>query len=97
MAGLSHLAHGNVDMVATAWLLLGSIPGVLLGSQITVRVPERTLRAALGGVLLLSGIKLLDLPGSDALVVGVFAGGVAGAGIYAFRTLNRRRPALARR
>jgi hypothetical protein len=61
VAGLSHLFHGNVDLGAMAWLLVGSIPGVLLGSQITVRLPERELRVGLATVLLLSGVKLLVL------------------------------------
>src|SRR5918999_4439167 len=36
-AGLTHLWAENVDMTATAWLLLGSIPGVVVGSHSTVR------------------------------------------------------------
>ncbi len=78
VAGLSHLLHGNVDLGAMAWLLVGSVPGVLLGSRLTVRLPERTLRIALASVLLLSGIKLLDVPGSDVIVVaGLAVGAVA--------------------
>src|SRR5687767_11994418 len=34
VAGISHLLHGNVDVPAMAWLLLGSIPGVLLASRL---------------------------------------------------------------
>ena len=33
VAGISHLLHGNVDVSAMAWLLLGSIPGVLVGAS----------------------------------------------------------------
>jgi uncharacterized protein len=76
VAGLSHLLHGNVDLGAMAWLLLGSIPGVLLGSQITVRLPERELRIALATVLLLSGVKLLEPPGSAVLLALVALAGV---------------------
>jgi len=57
VAGASHLVHGNVDLHAMAWLLVGSIPGVLLGSNLSIRVPERGLRVAFGVVLLLSGSK----------------------------------------
>jgi uncharacterized membrane protein YfcA len=77
VAGISHLLHGNVDLHATAWLLIGSIPGVLVSSQFTVRLPERTLRVAFATVLALSGIKLLDVPGSKWILVGVLCGGVA--------------------
>ncbi len=58
-AGLAHLVGGNVDLGATAWLALGSIPGILAGSQLTVRLPEPVIRLALGVVLLLSGLKLV--------------------------------------
>jgi uncharacterized membrane protein YfcA len=62
VAGASHLVAGNVDLGATAWLLVGSIPGVLIGSQVTVKLPERLLRVGLATVLTLSGVKLLDAP-----------------------------------
>jgi uncharacterized protein len=96
VAGLSHLAHGNVDLVAMGWLLVGSVPGVLLGSRLTVRLPERTLRIALAAVLLLSGVKLVDPPGSDAIVVGALAaGGIAGLIVGVRRWLNGRVPVRA--
>ena len=76
VAGISHLLHGNVDVRAMGWLLLGSIPGVLLGSQLTVRLPERSLRVALATVLLLSGLKLVDVPGSSMLIPVVLLGGL---------------------
>ena len=33
-----HLVAGNVDLAATGWLLIGSIPGVLLGSQVSINL-----------------------------------------------------------
>jgi uncharacterized protein len=57
-AGLAHLSADNVDLGATGWLALGSIPGILLGSQWTVRLPERAIRVALSVVLLLAGLRL---------------------------------------
>jgi uncharacterized membrane protein YfcA len=62
VAGISHLLHGNVDLRAMGWLLLGSVPGVLVGSQVTVRLPDRLLRVGLATVLTLSGVKLLEAP-----------------------------------
>jgi uncharacterized membrane protein YfcA len=58
-AGLAHLSADNVDLTATGWLALGSIPGILLGSQWTVHLPERAIRIALATVLLLAGVRLL--------------------------------------
>lgn len=74
VAGLGHVAAGNVNLHATAWLLVGSIPGVLLGSQVTVGLPDRYLRIALAMVLLLSGMKLLDVPNDVIVIPLVLAG-----------------------
>ena len=71
VAGAGHLAAGNVDLAATGWLLIGSIPGVLLGSQISIKLPERTLRLALATTLTLSGLKLTDVPGAEILILAV--------------------------
>ena len=68
IAGAGHLLHGNVDMHAIAWLLVGSIPGVLLGSHLSIRVPDQILRIAFSIVLILSGIKLVKLPAADTIV-----------------------------
>jgi len=58
VAGIGHIVAGNVDMHAVAWLLIGSIPGVLAGSQWTTKVGERPLRLLLAAVLFASGAKL---------------------------------------
>jgi hypothetical protein len=76
VAGISHLLHGDVDTHAMAWLLVGSIPGVLIGSQLSVKVPERSLRVAFGLVLVLSGLKIVGVPQASlviAISLGVFA------------------------
>jgi uncharacterized protein len=95
VAGISHLLHGNVDLVAMGWLLLGSVPGVLLGSQLTVRLPDTGLRIALATTLFVSGLKLLDVPGSDELVVVAAAAGLVALGVAGIRVWSRR-PELAR-
>ncbi len=77
VAGFGHWLAGNVDIGAVGWLLLGSIPGVLLGSQFTVRLPDRSLRIALATVLALSGVKLLDPPAGEVILVLVLAAGIA--------------------
>jgi uncharacterized protein len=73
VAGAGHLIHGNVDLHAMAWLLVGSIPGVLLGSHYSIRVPERALRMSFAIVLVLSGIKLLEVPAAT-LIIEISAG-----------------------
>jgi uncharacterized membrane protein YfcA len=90
VAGIGHLVSGNVDLHATAWLLTGSIPGVLVSSRFTVRMPDIVLRIALGTILLLSGLKLLDVPGGKWILVGGLATLAAGLLAYGVRTWLRR-------
>lgn len=78
VAGAGHLIAGNVDLGSVAWLLVGSLPGVLIGSHLSVRLPDRVLQLALAITLAASGLKLLDLPYANetaigALIVGVIA------------------------
>jgi uncharacterized membrane protein YfcA len=78
VAGAAHWAAGNIDFTILGWLLLGSIPGVLIGGRLTVSIPEPRLRMLLAAVLGLAGIKLLDVPFAGTIVVVVLsAGGVA--------------------
>jgi uncharacterized protein len=62
VAGFGHFIAGNVDMHAVGWLLIGSIPGVLIGSHYSVRLPDAFLRFLLANVLALSGLKLINVP-----------------------------------
>jgi uncharacterized membrane protein YfcA len=68
VAGAGHLLHGNVDLHAMAWLLVGSIPGVLIGSNMSIRIPERSLRVAFAFILILSGIKLVGVPAATLII-----------------------------
>ena len=85
VAGIGHLVSGNVDLHATAWLLLGSIPGVLLTSRFTVVLPQAVLRTSLGVVLLLSGIKLLEPPQANWILAGSLAAGASALAAYSVR------------
>jgi uncharacterized membrane protein YfcA len=55
-ATLAQLASGRVDFLLAAQVLLGGVPGVLLGTKLTARVPERTMRGALACVLVGLGV-----------------------------------------
>lgn len=59
VAGLAHFAAGTVNLPLVGALLVGSIPGILLGSRLAVRLPDLWVRAALVFMLLFSGVKLL--------------------------------------
>jgi uncharacterized protein len=62
-AGLAHLASGNVDLAITAALLLGSVPGVWMGTALCARVPAAGLRLALCCVLIAAALGVLDKAG----------------------------------
>jgi uncharacterized protein len=98
VAGIGHLVSGNVDLHATVWLLTGSIPGVLISSRFTVRLPDVVLRIALGTILLLSGIKLLGVPGSSWILLGGLVALGIGLAAYGIRAwLARPRAAAPQR
>ena len=58
-AALAHLTLGDTDLLLVAQLLAGSIPGVLLGSRLTPKVPRRGLQAVLAALLVVSSVQLL--------------------------------------
>ncbi len=60
VAGLGHASLGTVDLTLLAALLIGSIPGVMLGSALSRAVPERILRTSLAAMLVLVGAKLVS-------------------------------------
>jgi uncharacterized membrane protein YfcA len=87
VAGFGHVVAGNVDMHAVGWLLIGSIPGVLVGSHYSVRLPEGVLRLTLANVLAVSGLKLVEVPN----VYLVVALGLAAVAVAAMLVREQRR------
>jgi hypothetical protein len=59
VAGMGHMALGTVDFVLLASLLLGSLPGIYIGSHLSAKVPEKVLRPALATMLLIIGLKMV--------------------------------------
>ncbi|MEA2407986.1 MAG: uncharacterized protein QOE69_2105 [Thermoleophilaceae bacterium] len=68
-AGLAHVTAGNVDFGLVGTILLGSIPGVWLGSHWSVRVDPAVLRTTLAVVLLGAGLALLIKAGLDIPII----------------------------
>ena len=58
IAGAGHWLMGSVDLGLLGSLLVGSIPGIIIASFMTARIPERLLRPILATTLLLVGAKL---------------------------------------
>ena len=59
VTGLAHMTQGNVDFGLVGTLLLGSIPGVLIGSRVAPWLPSRPLRIVLSVMLIFVGTTLL--------------------------------------
>lgn len=73
-AGIAHLVSGNVNFALMGTILIGSLPGVWIGTQLIDRVPANVLRPALGCVLLGSALGVLSkagVPVPAAALVGV--------------------------
>ena len=61
VAGLGHASLGSVDWPLLAKLLLGSLPGIWIGSHWMSRIPERVIRSLLSVLLAYAGVKLIAL------------------------------------
>jgi|1186.fasta_scaffold79521_2 uncharacterized membrane protein YfcA len=86
-AGLATLFWGTPDFAVVGSILIGSIPGILIGSHFTARSPDRLLRGIIAVVLATSGLKLLDSP-PVAYALGIAVVAVFG-GVYALRSSRR--------
>jgi uncharacterized protein len=91
-AGIAHWVGGNVDFVLAGNILLGSIPGVVIGASLSDRAPQGFLRTALGLVLIGSGIVTVQKgdPNVWPIAAAIAAVGLA-AILYAPHWLNKRR------
>lgn len=71
VAGFAHFVSGNVDLMLTANILAGSIPGVWFGAWLMQRVPSNGLRPVLGCVLLGSALAVMSKAGVDIPVTAI--------------------------
>lgn len=61
VAGFGHASMGSVDWPLLGKLLMGSIPGIWVGSHVMTRIPERAIRSLLSVLLAYAGLKLIAL------------------------------------
>jgi hypothetical protein len=94
VAALAHLVSGNIDFALAGTLLLGSLPGVWIGTNLATKMPQDLLRGALGVVLLASGLGLLSKAGLE-LPAFVLAGVPILLAVVVFLLLRRRAPVTA--
>jgi uncharacterized protein len=89
VAALAHLFSGNIDFGLAGTILLGSVPGVWIGTNLSTRLPQPWLRLALGTVMLASGLALVSKAGLElhaAVLIGLpLVVGALGAGVMRHR------------
>jgi uncharacterized protein len=86
-AAIGHLIWGEFEMGLTSSLLLGSIPGVIIGAHISSRAPDHFIRPVLVLVLALTGLKLLDVP--NGLLLAILVVAIVGGAVAWFVTRRR--------
>lgn len=78
-AAAGHLFFGDLQLPLAGGILLGSVPGVLIGARLSSRAPAGIVRAALVVMLTASALKLFGLPGPVVLLAAVAVAVVAAA------------------
>ena len=90
-AAAAHIVAGNVDFALAGTILLGSVPGVWLGSHWSVRVPVAALRTTLAVLLIGAGLALLIKAGLGIPTAALAAFPVAVAALLIGAVLRDRR------
>lgn len=95
-AALGHLLFGSFQLALTSSIVLGSIPGVWIGAQLSARAPGGLVRRALAFVLLASSLRLLGVSNVQTTVI---LGAALCVGPILWIVVRRRNglPALARK
>jgi uncharacterized membrane protein YfcA len=89
-AGIAHIVGGNVDFALAGTILLGSVPGVIVGSNLSVKWPQGILRTALGVVLIAAGVALLSKADTELVPYALAVAGLAFAALFAIQILLRK-------
>jgi uncharacterized protein len=90
-AAVAHIVAGNVDFALAGTILLGSVPGVWLGSHWSIRVPVAVLRTTLAILLIGAGLGLLAKAGAGVPGAALAAFPVAVAALIGVNALRNRR------
>lgn len=89
VATLVHLATGDIDFGLMGNILLGSLPGIWIGTGLATRVSSIVLRPAISAALLASSLAILD-KGGVGVPPGVILGLPAAAGLVSWAIIRRR-------
>jgi hypothetical protein len=89
-AGLAHIVGGNVDFALAGNILIGSVPGVIIGSNMSVKWPQGILRVALGIVLIAAGVALLGKANTDLVPYALGFAALAFAALFGIQLALRK-------
>jgi uncharacterized membrane protein YfcA len=89
-AGIAHAIGGNVDYGLMGNILVGSVPGVIIGSQLSVKWPQGLLRGALGVILIAAGLTIMSKADTDLVPWVVVIATVAVAALFAVQIALRK-------
>ncbi len=81
---------GNVDFGLAGNILVGSVPGVILGSNMSVKWPQGLLRTALGIVLIAAGVALLGKADTQLVPFALGFAVISFAGLFGIQYALRR-------
>lgn len=84
-ASLGHVLFGEVELGLTAALLIGALPGVWVGAHVSSRAADYIIRPILAVVLIISGLKMLELPSTVVGAIGLALTAIAVAMIVRSR------------
>jgi uncharacterized membrane protein YfcA len=91
-AGIAHWVGGNVDFTLAANILIGSVPGVVIGAALSSKAPQGFIRTALGLVLVGSGIVTIQKGDPNVWPIAALVAAIGlGSILAAPRILHRRR------
>jgi len=89
-AAIAHIIGGNVDFGLVGAILMGSLPGVWIGSHLTAKMPSGVLRTALGAVMVAAALALFNKAGLNLPLAVMIAIPVAFAVAVGVQQLLRR-------
>ena len=91
-AALGHLLYGDVDWSVVLPLVVGSVPGAYIGARLSSRVAGGIVRRALALVLLVAGLKMLNVSNELTLTAFIAAFVLGTVGWMAVRTRHGLKP-----
>jgi uncharacterized protein len=89
-AAVAHVVAGNVDFGLVGAILIGSLPGVWIGSHLITRLPTGVLRTALGVVMIAASLALFDKAGLELTYAIAIVAAVAFLAFIGARALGSR-------